>query len=273
MKSLRILFFYFLFFSLHEVDAQTLLTPEEAVANALQYNYDIRLSRNDSITSAIDYSFANAAFFPRINATGSELFTRNNQRQKLSDGTNREQNGLRSTNTSANVALNWIVFDGFKMFVTRDKLREYMVLGNLLIRNQVTDIISNVIKTYFNIVSQKQQLKAVEEQMVINRERLKLAQVKLDVGLGIKPDVLQAQVDLNAQIAAELKQQSLITQLKGDLNRLMAVNQGVDYEVLDTIPIDSTLALDVIKTNVSNTSPAILLAKKNMDISRIVFRE
>jgi len=273
MNFLKFIFFSLASISFTTASAQQLLTPEEAVATALQNNYDIRLSRNDSIIAAIDNSFANAAFLPRVNATGAVLFSRNNQRQRLSDGTKREQNGLKSTNINANVGLNWLVFDGLKMFVTRDKLREYVLLGDLTIKNQVTDIISEVIKTYYNIVSQKQQLVAIEEQMVINRERLKLAQVKLEVGLGIKPDVLQAQVDLNAQLAAELKQQTAIAQLKGDLNRLMAVSKGVDYEVVDSIPIDTTLDLTAIKTNITGVSPAIQLAKKNVDISYLTYRE
>jgi len=61
--------------------------------------------------------------------------------------------------------------------------------------------------------------------------------------------------------------------LKGDLNRLMAVDKGVDYEVLDTIPIDTTLDLNVIKIDIENVSPAIRLAKKNVDISNITYRE
>ena len=39
--------------------------------------------------------------------------------------------------------------------------------------------------------------------MTINEERVKLADKKLSVGLGTKPELLQAKVDLNAQRAAQ----------------------------------------------------------------------
>lgn len=255
------------------LSAQELLTPEEAIATALQNNYEIRLSRNDSIIYAIDNSYANAAFLPRLNANGGLIFNNNNQKQKFADGSDRKANGIKARNLSASVALNWVLFDGFRMFATRDKLREYLLVGNLTIKNQITDIVAQVIDTYYNIVRQKQQLKAVEDQMTLNRERLKLAEVKLEVGLGIKPDVLQAKLDLNAQIASELNQLTLIAQQKVLLNRLMAVDKGVDYEVLDSIPIDTTLTLDRIKSNISDSSPAILLARKNIDIANITLRE
>src|SRR5687768_12134143 len=231
MKLLRIIFFYGLVISASGLHAQQLLTPEAAIATALQNNYEIRLSRNDSIISAIDYSYRNAAFYPGVNANSGLLLNNNNQKQKFADGTDRKRNGIKSTNINASVGLNWVLFDGLKMFATRDKLKEYVHLGDLVIKNQITNIVADVILTYYNIVRQKQQLKAVEEQITLNNDRLKLAEIKLEVGLGIKPDVLQAKVDLNAQLAAQLKQQTLIVQLKEDLNRLMAVDAGVNYDV------------------------------------------
>ncbi len=257
----------------HNSVAQELLSPEDAVATALQNNYEIRLSRNDSLVYAIDNSYSNAAFLPRLNANGGLIFNNNNQKQKFADGTDRKANGIKSNNVNGQLALNWILFDGFKMFATRDKLREYLLLGDLVIKNQVIDIVAQVLNTYYNIVRQKQQLKAVEEQMQLNRERLRLAEIKLEVGLGIKPDVLQAKLDLNAQISTQLRQQTLITQLKGDLNRLMAVDKGIDYEVLDSIPIDTTLTLIEIKNNIAETSPGLLFTKKNIDIANITLKE
>jgi outer membrane protein TolC len=273
MNFLRYIFLFCFILFVTGSRAQELLTPEEAVATALQNNYEIRLARNDSIIAAIDYSYANAAFYPRLNGNGGLVFNNNNQRQKLVDGTVRKGTGLKSTNVSGQVALNWVLFDGFKMFATKDRLREYLVLGDLVIKNQVIDIVANVLKTYYNIVRQKQQLKAVVEQMQLNKDRLKLAEVKLEVGLGIKPDVLQAKLDLNAQVSTQLTQETLIAQLKGDLNNLMAVEKGVDYEVLDSIPIDTTLTLADIKANIAETSPSLLLAKKNIDIADITLRE
>ncbi len=260
-------------FCVSDLQAQELLMPEDAIATALQNNYEIRLSRNDSIISAIDYSYANAAFLPRLNGNGGLIFNNNNQKQMFADGSDRKANGIRSRNLTTSIALNWVLFDGFKMFATRDKLKEYLLLGDLVIKNQIIDVVADVLKTYYNIVRQKQQLKAVEEQMGLNRERLKLAEIKLEAGLGIKPDVLQAKLDLNAQIATQLKQQTLIVQLKGDLNRLMAVDKGINYEVLDSIVIDTTLTLADIKTNIAETSPGLLLTKKNIDIANITLRE
>ena len=133
--------------------------------------------------------------------------------------------------------------------------------------------IAAVINNYYSIVHQKQQLKAVEDQMSINEERVKLADKKLSVGLGAKPELLQAKVDLNAQKSARLKQQNLIAQLKEQLNQLMNVALNSLYDVSDSIPINNNIILGNIMNGVENTNPSLLLTKKNIDIANLTLRE
>jgi hypothetical protein len=92
------------------------------------------------------------------------------------------------------------------MFVLRDKAEQLLEFGELEIKNQVVNTVATVINNYYNIVRQKQQLRSIEEQMSIDSERVRL----LNIGLmwrGIKPDLLQSKIDLNAQKAAQLQQQ------------------------------------------------------------------
>src|ERR1043165_5144680 len=253
--------------------AQKLLLPEEAVATALQNNYDIQVSKNDSLIATINYSYRNAAFLPRLNANVATVWNNNNTKQVLFDGTKRESSGLKSNNINANLSLNWTLFDGLKMFATRDKALEYLRLGELGIKTQVITTVATVINTYYNIVREKQQLKAIEELMSINQEKVKLAQYKLDIGVGAKPDLLQSKLDLNAQIAAQLEQQTLISELKDQLNQVMNVGAEVSYDVSDTIPLNKDISLGDIQNNIENTSPVLLTLKKNIDIANLTLRE
>jgi len=253
--------------------AQRILSLEEAIANSLQKNYDIILSRNDSAIAAIDYSYRNAAFLPRLNGSVGTIWNNNSQKQTLSDGTKRDKNGLKSNNITSQLALNWTLFDGLKMFITRDRLEQLLELGELETRNQVVNTVANVINNYYNIVRQKQQLKAIEEQMSIDSERVRLAQYRLDIGVGIKPDLLQSKIDLNAQKAAQLQQQALIDQLKEQLNQAMALPQFTMYDVADTIMINTNIPLAEVMSEAEKNNPAVLMAKKNIDIAHLVLKE
>lgn len=252
--------------------AQDSLTVEQAVAYALQNNYDILLSRNDSATAAINYDFRNAAFLPRFSGTTNILFNNNNQRQTLADGSKRDRTGIKSNNLNAAINLNWTLFDGFRMFILRNGLDIAIRQGSLTIKNAVINSVAAVINTYYDIVRQGQQLKNVEEQMVLATDRLRLAQYKFDIGVGIKPDVLQAQIDLNNSKAAQLTQLVLIDQRKQTLNQLMNVAPKADYKVSDTIPVKTDLILGNLLNDLTRQSPQLLAARANIEAAELSVR-
>lgn len=251
---------------------QDSLTVEQAVAYSLRNNYAIMLAKQDSAVAAINYEYRNAAFLPRLNATGTALFSNNNQKQTLADGSEKNRTGIRSTNLSSALNLSWTVFDGFRMFLLRDQIGIAVNQGNLLIKSTVINTVASVINTYFDIVRQKQQLRNVDEQLQLAADRLRLAQYKFDIGAGIKPDVLQSQIDLNNSTAARLNQLALIDQRKQTLNQLMNVAPATDYKVSDTIPVQTDLVLGNLLSNFSQSSPDLQLARTNIEAAELAVR-
>lgn len=254
--------------------AQDTLTVEKAIATALSNNYDILLSRKGSDSAAISNEYRNAVFLPTLNANSTLLFNRNTQRSEFVDSRkDTTRKGIGTSNLTASLNLNWTLFDGLRMFIARDRLGVTMIRGSLVIKNQVVNTVSDVIKTYYDIVRQKQQLKNIEEQMTLSADRLQFAQYRLDIGVGIKPDVLQAQIDYNTQHAAKINQLSLIDQRKHDLNRLINVPQTVDYEVIDTILVTSDLVLGDLMKDIEGTSPTLRLARTDIDLAHLDVRQ
>jgi len=249
---------------------QDSLTVEEAVAYSLRNNYDIQLSRQDSAVAAINYLYRNAGFYPRLNGSGTYLSNNNNQRQTLADGSEKERKGIRSNSLTASVNLNWTVFDGFRMFLLRNQLDIAVEQGNLVVKSAAINTVANVITTYYDIVRQQQQLRNVEEQMQLASDRLKLAQYKFDIGVGIKPDVLQARIDFNNSKAAQLNQLALIDQRRQTLNQLMNTAPSVNYKVSDTIPVRSDLVLANLLSNPS--TPDLQLSRANIKAAELNVR-
>jgi outer membrane protein len=249
------------------------LTLEEAISTALKNNYNIQLARIDSSAAALDNSYAYAAFIPQLNANAGRTWNVNAQKVEFADGRNRDTSGLKNNNLQAAVNLNWTLFDGLRMFATRDRLAELVRLGEINVKNEVVNTVASVVTTYYNVVQQKQQLRAIEEQMRLNDERVKLADRRLSVGLGTKQELLQAQTDLNAQKSAQLGQRTAIEQLKQQLNQVMGIDIARSYDVLDTIPINNNIQLEEIRSAAEANNPQLLLARKNIDIANIVLRE
>ena len=250
-----------------------ILTLQEAIERVLANNYGLRIARNDSAALAIENEFKNASFLPRLNANTGLTLNNNDQYQKFNDGAIRERKGIQSENISAAVALNWTLFGGLRVYTIREKAQAFQQLGDLNLRNQVINTIAQVSNSYYSIVQQRQQLKALEEQIEINQERVKLAATKLEIGTGTKPDLLQSKVDLNAQKAAQLEQQNVLVELKNELNNLMNQSPGTAFEVEDSIPFTKEIALTNLQENMATKSLPLQVAKKNIDIAALNLKE
>ncbi|WP_223706399.1 TolC family protein [Niabella beijingensis] len=254
--------------------AQRLLTLEEAIATALMNNYQIQLSRNDSMIAAIDYSYRNMVFLPTLNGNAGLTNTNNNQKQTLADGTERKSNNIRSNNVQANVSLNWVLFDGLKMFATRDKATALLEAGEYSAREQIVNTIAAVITNYYAIARVKQQITATDVQIGLNQERAKLAQNKLDIGTGAKPDVLQSKVDLNSQKSLRMQQEVQVAQLKEQLAQAMNSQiSGAAFDIPDTIPLNNDLVLGNILEDIEQSNPTLQLAKSRISIAQYTLKE
>ncbi|MBK8565062.1 MAG: TolC family protein [Saprospiraceae bacterium] len=263
----------FLILGVSPVFSQKVLTLEAATAAVLSKNYGILLAKNDSIASALDAEYVDWAMAPRLNATLGALRNNNDQRQEFSDGAVRERDNVKSTNLTGSVGLNWLLFDGKRMFIVKDRVLETARTGELVVKAQVVNTVAEVRNVYFNIVRQKQQLKAIEEQLSISEERVKLADRKLSTGLGSKPELLQAKVDLNAQKARQLQQQTAIAQQKEQLDQLAGGQLGTDFDVVEGIQFDNNLNINEITQNIASTNPSLLLAQRNIGIAQLSLLE
>jgi outer membrane protein TolC len=269
----RILLYSFLLCTF-TTQAQKILTLEQAIDLALKNNYDIRLAQNDAAITANDYAYANFAFAPRVNGTASKVWNTTQTKQEFLNGSKRDTSGIHSRNFSANVSLSWTLFDGLKMFATRQKLEAMRNLGELAVKDQLVNSIANIIASYYNIVQQKQQLRNVSEQMSISEERVLLSDAKFQTGLGPKTDWLQSKVDYNAQKAAYLRQQTLIEQSKSTLNQLMAVEAGnTGYDVQDSIPLNMSLSYGELRQQILQKNTGLLVAQQNLTVSRLQLKE
>jgi outer membrane protein TolC len=159
------------------------------------------------------------------------------------------------------------------MFATRNRFEQLRELGEINVRTQVVNSVAEVINNYYNIVRQKQQLKAIDTLISINEERVKLAEKKISVGLGSRPEMLQARVDLNAQRAARLLQETLITQLREQLNQVTGIPIQTEYDVSDSIPLNLNLDYGNIANDIEKTNPSLLASQKTVDIAKLALKE
>lgn len=256
-----------------QVSAQEMITLNDVIGLAMEKDYDIRLAQNALSAAETDDQFSFGALLPQINATGSKTWNNNNQRQLLPDNTERRRDGIKSENLSGSAQLQWLLFDGTRMFSARSRIAELAEQGELLVKDQMVNTVASVITNYYFIVALKQQLKATREQMTVSEERVKLAELKLEVGTGGKPELLQARVDLNAQRAQVVEQSTAIRQVKDQLNGLVGMQLPTNFDVADTILINLDIRKDEILSGIENTNFELQALRKNISIANFALRE
>lgn len=266
----------FIFFSLALISggyAQSEISVEEVILASLQKNYEIKLKKNEATPAHYEGGVSYGVLLPRANAQATTITNSNNNRTITASNVETLRSGVESSNLSGSVQLVWTLFDGTKMFATRKRLNETAELAEINIKAQVNSTVADVINTYFGIVREKQQLKAITEQIAVSEERTKLAEKKLQVGTGGKPEYLQAKVDLNAYRTALLQQEARIKKLKEQLNLLVGMSLPDQYEISDTIPIQLDLRLDEIESGYESTNQSLLAARKKIDLAHTALWE
>ena len=272
MRLKSVLLFLGLLSLRHLAVAQEEVTHEKVVALALEKNYDVRVARNLAASAATNSDYAVGAFLPQITGNASTVWNDNEQSLRFLDATRNNSGEVESNNISASAQLVWTLFDGTRMFATRERIAQIEAQSDLVLKDQMVNTIAAIIINYYDIVRQKQQLKAIQEQMSVSEERVKLAEKKLQVGTGIKPELLQARVDYNAQRTQVLQQETIIAQLKEELNNIVGLQLPAQYDVADTIIIDLDLR-DESFDNLDNTNYSLLASRRDLNIAALELRE
>ena len=255
------------------LQAQEKLSLEQAVQLALENNFDIKLNKNDVEQAKNNVSRANAGMLPIVTGNFSTNNTVSNTKQTLSSGQQQERNGAKNSNLVYGPVVNWQVFDGFEMFARYERLKELEQLGEASLKLTIQNTLADVIKNYYDLVSQQKLINALSGALDISRLRLKNSNSRFKIGKAAKLEVLAASVDLNTDTTNLLRQIDVYRSTKIRLNELLAREISTEFIVSDTIIIGNILLLNELQASASQLNPTLQTALINRRISEINLKE
>lgn len=255
------------------IQAQEVLTLEDAVKTALENNYEIRISKNDLTIDKTNVSAGNAGMLPKVAANVVDVNGIQNTTQTRSDGTINKLDNAKNNSLTYGVGLDWTVFDGFRMFARYDQLKALQKLGEAELKLTVITKISDVTSTYYELVQQQQQLSALDSTIVISNQRVTLAQNRFTIGKASKLEVLNAQVDLNTDTTTYLRQKELYANTKTLLNQMLARDVKTDFKVVDVISVDDQLLLPELISLAEKQNPQLEAQVLNKKIAELQLKQ
>lgn len=248
--------------------SQDVMTLGNALQIAFANNHQVLLVSKQLEIAQNNNTLGNAGFLPNLSIGSGWRESIQNVNQVFLDGRSVDRTGARADQFDAGINLNWTIFDGMKMFLIKEQFSEIERIGQLELKSIMEITAGNIISTYYNIVRIKSQLRYISESVQISRERFSLTKIREEVGRTSKFDVLQAQTDLNTDIADSISIAIEFLNSKMDLTLLMGLSKFEDFDVEDDIIIRDIIPIpDISSLESKNTN--LQIAKQNKKIAEI----
>ncbi len=252
--------------------SQEELTLEDAIRIGLENSYSIQIAQNNVSIATNNNTIGNAGYLPRLDLNVNQSNNFQNRQYEFDDESSLTQNGYPTYSLASGMQLNWTVFDGFAMFVRKEKLDIYKQQSDVHLRMAVENTVADIAFTFYNIALNQKLLKNYEEQMELSRQRLRIAQEKSLIGVGNGLQELQSEVDFRADSAQYILQRSNLVNLKAEFNRLLSRNPDVAFVINTTIPVPE-LASDDVYLKIKEFNPNLLYARLQSQIGELELSE
>lgn len=246
--------------------AQESLSLTQAIEIGLKNNYQIQISERELEIAQKSNDWSIAGRYPSLDA-----FLNWNNGYSRADNTNNpasfiRQSNLVTSNIAPGIELNWTLFNGGRVRITKQQLEELERLSQGNVQVTVENTIEDIILAYYQVLVQQEQVRVREEVLKLSKERVDYTIARQEFGQAATFDVLQSQ---DAYINDST---SYLIQLNTFENALRSLNltMGVDdlsrrYQLTDQLQfITQDYALEDLKTRMLATNRTL----QNLFINR-----
>jgi len=255
------------FFGLY-LNAQQALSPEKAVELVLEHNYGIKIANNTIKVAENNTGVLNSGYLPTLTGNaGATLDVQDSEGQRI-DGDVITANGIETRRYNASLNLNYTLFDGLGRLYNYKRLKEEHQLSELEARETIETTILQLFSIYYTVAQLSENKEALEETLMISKDRLTRAEYQFDYGQSTKLGVLNAEVDINNDSINLINSKQQLRNAKRDLNVVLGNQINDDFNVEKDLSflleLDKKDLLD--KTKANNVS--LLQAERNINISQ-----
>ena len=259
-----LIFFPLIFFS------QDSLSLSKAIEIGLQKNYDIRLTLKNVEINKIFNNWGEAGRLPQVSINAG-------QNNSISDQRNNPISFapylFLSNDVSGGLAMNWTIFNGFAVRANKTKLEQLELQSENTATLAIENTIHGIILAYYQAKIQKEQLNLLNNVMTLSKEKFNQQQVKSDLGIGVKFDLLQFEGNLYTDSSNKILQNLAQRNSVRNLNLIMGEEVDKEWDLTSEIKPDlnikdlNTLKKEMLSNNTNIKNQYINIALTQQDIS------
>ena len=217
---------------------QTDLSLADAIKIGLENNFQIQIAEERINIAKNNNNLAQAGKYPNINLnlqSGNGVQDIQNPASFLNGRT------ISTVGITPNVDLQWVLFDGYKVRITKQRLEqlEFQTAGNkeLVVENTVQAIILS----YYRAAIEQEKIDVFKEILKLSRDRYEYQVVRRDLGVGSRFNILQTK-DAYLSDSINLKfQETALDNAIQNLNLIMGVEDlRTTYVLTDLLQYNRT---------------------------------
>ncbi|WP_431109872.1 TolC family protein [Winogradskyella poriferorum] len=251
------------------LQAQNVLTKEEAVSKALENNYGVQIAKNDVAVAENNASILNSGYLPTVTGNAGATYNLDNTEAEFSNGNVTVLNGAESSRYNASVNLNYTLFDGLGRRYNYKRLKEQYQLTELQARETIENTIIQMFSVYYNVAQLSDNLNTLEETLIVTKDRLVRAEYQFEYGQNTKLEVLNAEVDINNDSINIINTKQQLKNAKRDLKLVLGETFTEDYDVETEVDFTLQFQKDSLFQRAKSRNVALLQTEKNIAISKL----
>ncbi len=208
------------------------LSLSDAIKIGLKNNFQIRIASEKINIAENNNSWGLAGRYPTIDLSLSSANTINNDASQDIPG---QRTKFKSHILSPGISLNWVLFRGFSVSITKSKLDMLNKISSVSKEIIVENTMQAIILSYNKVILESEKMKIIQKLRDLSRDRYKYVLSRKELGLAVTQEVLNAKISYLSDNANIISQKMNLKNSKRNLNLVLGQDVNNNVSISDKL--------------------------------------
>lgn len=209
-----------------------IISLSEAIRIALAENYGVQIARLQSDIAKRNNSSSFSGRYPTLDL----ILADNNRLQEIDNPASFVNGTFQNIGVSGQLTLNWILFDGFRVRITEERLRQMQFIAEGSEAIVLQNTIQAVMQSYYTALLERERLRTLREAERLSADRLRVEEDRKNLGAGTSFELEQARANLANDRRNVANQNQNYRQVVLSLQELLNIQPNILIELGDALP-------------------------------------
>lgn len=249
------------------LQAQEILTKQEAVEMALKQNFGIQVAKNNLEIAENNAGILNSGYLPSLNAQAGANYDIIDRLAEVEGQEPLDQRNLESESYNASLNFNYTLFDGLGRLYNYKRLKEQFNLTELQARETIENTLIQLFSVYYEVARRYENVEVLKQTLSLSQDRLKRVEYLFEYGQVNKLQVLNADVDVSNDSINLINEIQNLDNVKRDLQVVINTKEFQDFSVDTSIVFTPMLKIEKFVEDYDINNVSLLQIERNLQIS------